>query len=229
MNFTRNQTRKNGLPSLSLELFALTLACSITLWSMPGCSKDADDGDHADHAHAAADDGHDHMHDAATDHDADPAHDHDGAGHPDDDSGAHVHNPVDAHTGSDVNPIDPDFMPDVYVGILGEIKEIPVAGDPSSSLKIHHMQIPDFKTKDGTVNVNAQGISGMRSMTMPFPLAQGVSIEGFEVGDKIKFTFEVDWSGQSTNPWQVTKIEKLPADTVIDFTNKVAEPDDEAP
>lgn len=117
---------------------------------------------------------------------------------------------------------------DIYPDILGEITALPVTDNPNSDLKIHHMQIPNFKTKDGIVNVNAQGISGMRSMTMPFPRAEGLSLDGLAIGDKIKFTFAVDWSGNSANAWEVTKIEKISADTVIDFTNKIEGMEDAA-
>lgn len=111
--------------------------------------------------------------------------------------------------------------PDVYPGLLGEIRELPIAGDPSTSLKIHHQQIPNFKLKDGTVNANADGSTGMKSMIMPFPLSEGVSVEGLELNDKVKFTFAVDWSGQGKNAWEITKIEKIDASTVIDFSNKI--------
>ncbi len=112
--------------------------------------------------------------------------------------------------------------PDVYTGIMGEIIELPVPGDPSTQLQIHHQQIEDFKTKDGTVNINSKGIGGMPSMKMPFPVGDGVSLEGLEVGDKVSFDFAVNWGG-SRPAWEITRIEKLPDETEIDYTNKVVE------
>ncbi len=118
--------------------------------------------------------------------------------------------------------------PDLYTGIRGQITELPVAGDPSRELKIHHEQIEEFKTKDGTVNVSAAGVRGMGSMTMPFPTAADLSLEGLSVGDKIEFDFAVNWGGTTGASWEVTRIEKLPADTEIDFTNTVETMPDDA-
>ncbi len=155
--------------------------------------------------------------------------DHDGHDHGDESSSAKAQ--VEDHSGhdhGDEGHTQATGSLDVYPGILGEIISLPIAGNPNTDLKIRHMQIPNFKTKDGIINVTADGISGMRSMTMPFPVGQGVSLDGFAVGDKIKFTFAVDWSGQGANAWEITKIEKLPADTVIDYTNKIEELTDTA-
>ena len=120
-----------------------------------------------------------------------------------------------------------EAAPDVYENILGQITMLPIANDPSTELKIHHQQIVNFKTKDGTINVNSKGVSGMPSMTMPFPTADGLSLDGLAVGDKIAFTFQVNWSG--TGPaWEVTKIEKVDPATEIDFSNKIEELIDDA-
>jgi len=128
----------------------------------------------------------------------------------------------DTHTHGDSNR-----EPDTYTGIRGEIKQMIDPQVPSSELKIHHQQIANFKTMDGTVNVNARGIAGMMSMTMPFPVAQGVSLEGFNEGDKVSFDFVVNW-GNDRPAWEITKIEKLPADTEIDYTNAIEEIVDDA-
>ena len=201
-----------------LEMLAIIGACTLAWSSLSGCSNNSNEAADTEAAHS---------HDEGEDHDG---HDH---GSSDDDSGADVNMQSDADMGDDVSPNDSSVASgDVYPGLLGEITAIPVAGDPSSSLKIHHVQIPDFKTKDGTVHVNAKGVSGMSSMTMPFPVGEGVDLSGLAVGDKIKFTFMVDWSGQSKNAWEVTKIEKMPADTAIDYSNAATAgdaPADEAP
>lgn len=117
--------------------------------------------------------------------------------------------------------------PDFYSNILGEITQVPVEGDPSTSLRIRHQQIPNFKTKDGTINVNSKGISGMASMTMEFPLAEGVNIDQLVIGDKVSFNFQVNWGGAAV-AWEVTKIEKIDPATEIDFTNKIEEIKDAA-
>ncbi|MHA7811796.1 MAG: copper-binding protein [Phycisphaerales bacterium] len=139
--------------------------------------------------------------------DAHHDHDHDHAGHDHDHDHDHVH---------------ADRQPDTYTGIRGEITQLPDPSVPNSPFKIRHEQIRDFKTADGNVNVTAEGIAGMRSMTMPFPLAEGVTLDGYGVGDKVEFDFVVNWGGGSA-AWEITRIEKLPADTELDYTNAIEE------
>ena len=140
-----------------------------------------------------------------------------------------AHSEADSHAGHNHGTettanatTDAQSAHDLYTDLLGEIVQLPVEGDASTALKIHHVQIPDFKTKDGEININSKGIAGMMSMTMPFPLADGVSIEGMQVGDKIKFDFQVNWGGDRA-AWEITAIEKIDPATVIDYTNKIEE------
>lgn len=135
---------------------------------------------------------------------------HDGHDH-DHDHGSHDGDQAQAST------------PDIYAGILGEITELPIEGDPSKSLKIHHQQIPNFKNNKGEINVSAKGVAGMGSMTMPFPLGQGLNLDGFHIGDKVSFTFQVNWGETGGAAWEVTQIEKIDPTTVIDYTNKIEE------
>lgn len=120
-----------------------------------------------------------------------------------------------------------DAQPDRYPGVRGEITQLPDPNVPGSELKIHHEQIRNFKTKDGTISVTKEGIAGMRSMTMPFPVGEGVSIDGLSVGDKVSFDFVVNW-GNNRPAWEITKIEKLPAETELDFNNAIEEMMDDA-
>jgi Cu/Ag efflux protein CusF len=142
---------------------------------------------------------------------SDAHHDHDHAGHDHGHDHDHDHDHGDA-----------DRQPDTYSGIRGEIVAMPDAAVPGSELKIKHEQIRDFKTKDGTISVTADGIAGMRSMTMPFPLGQGMNLDGFSIGDKVEFDFVVNW-GNNRPAWEITKIGKLPADTTLDYTNVIEE------
>lgn len=137
-------------------------------------------------------------------------------------SGADAHHDHDGHD-HDHDHGDADRQPDTYTGIRGEIASLPDPGVPNSELMIHHEQIRDFKTKDGAVNVTANGIAGMRSMTMPFPLGEGVSLDGYSVGDKVEFDFVVNWGGGASPAWAVTRLSKLPAETELDFTNVIEE------
>ncbi len=139
------------------------------------------------------------------------AHDHSGHDHDGHDHEGHDHGSETAQ----------EVRVDLYEGIIGELKFIPEDGDTKTHPQIRHVQIPDFKKDDGTIAMTPDGIPGMRSMKMEFPLAEGVSLDGFEVGDKVMFDFVVNWGGKV--PWELTKIEKLDPSTVIDYSNAKAE------
>lgn len=141
--------------------------------------------------------------------------------HHDHDHDGHDHSGHDHHHDHDHG--DANREPDVYTDIRGEIVSLPDPNIPNSELKIRHEQIRDFKTKDGTISVNANGVAGMASMTMPFPLGEGMDLDGFSVGDKVEFDFTVNWGGGSAPAWFVTRMETLPADTELDYTNVIEE------
>jgi len=101
----------------------------------------------------------------------------------------------------------PDAGPAATYEIRGVIVELPDVKKPSSNLSIHHEAIPSF-TANGKV-------VGMAEMTMPFPLAPGVSLEGLAVGDVVSFTMEV--REQPRMNYRVTRITKLPPDTKLDL------------
>lgn len=107
--------------------------------------------------------------------------------------------------------------PDVYTDILGIVASLD-DGMPASEFKIHHEHIPGFKTRTGEVNVTPDGIPGMKAMVMPFPVAESVDLSGIEVGDKVRFSFVVNWGGSP--PWQLTAIEEIDPSTEISFENK---------
>lgn len=103
----------------------------------------------------------------------------------------------------------------------GEIITLP--GLEGDSIKLHHERIPTFANKDGKVGKDSQGKPGMKPMVMPFGKAPSVSYEGFKVGDKVAVVFEVNWSAERPDQRIViTKIEKLPADTVFDFEGQAS-------
>ncbi|MEM8781867.1 MAG: copper-binding protein [Planctomycetota bacterium] len=86
--------------------------------------------------------------------------------------------------------------------VRGVIATLPDPGNPASDLNIRHEEIPDFVGASGEV-------VGMKEMTMPFPLAPGVTLEGLAVGDPVAFTFAVNWESEGSRPWELTKIEKM--------------------
>ncbi|MEZ6191256.1 MAG: copper-binding protein [Phycisphaerales bacterium] len=90
--------------------------------------------------------------------------------------------------------------------LRGRIVSMPSADDPASELRIHHEAIDTFKSATGEA-------APMKAMTMTFPPAEGVTLEGLAVGDAVEFVFRMQWEpsvGMST-----TSITKLPADTEL--------------
>jgi len=82
--------------------------------------------------------------------------------------------------------------------IRGVVRQLPHPGEPGRpAIHILHEAIPNFVSSEGYE-------TGMQGMTMPFPLADGVSVEGLEVGSWVEFTFVVDWQGE--HPMLLTEI-----------------------
>ena len=90
--------------------------------------------------------------------------------------------------------------------VRGEVNRLPAAS--ADALFVRHEAIPGFVDMDGEV-------VGMDSMTMPFPLADGVDLAGIQPGDKVRFTLEVEWEGDP--PYRITRVEELPAATALDL------------
>lgn len=85
--------------------------------------------------------------------------------------------------------------------VLGTVAALPDPAKPASEFQIAHEEIPDFVGSGGDV-------VGMKAMTMPFPLAPGVSLDGLAIGDAVTFTFAVNWNVETGHPWMLTAIEK---------------------
>lgn len=76
-------------------------------------------------------------------------------------------------------------------------------------LHLHHEAMPDFPGQDGQV-------TGMDSMTMPFPVTQDLSLEGIAVGDRVEASLLVNWKADPSV--QVVAVKELPADAPpLDF------------
>lgn len=91
--------------------------------------------------------------------------------------------------------------------VRGRIEEIPVPGQPSSTLQIHHEEIKSFVGRDGAL--------GMSEMTMSFPYSSAVSLAGLSIGDEVEFVLEVNWGGSPL--YQITRLTRLPAGTRLNF------------
>ena len=96
---------------------------------------------------------------------------------------------------------------DVYT-VRGVVARLPQTNGPDRDLYIHHAPIPGFRDEHGKV-------VGMMSMTMPFPVAAGASLAGIAPGEPVEFTFTVAWKQPAG--YQIIRIRKLPAGTVVDF------------
>lgn len=105
--------------------------------------------------------------------------------------------------------------PDAVYVVRGVIAALPtdagVAG-PIGDLMVHHEEIPNFADAEGKV-------VGMGEMIMPFPLGDGVSLNGLARGDKVEITFGVTWKGPGAGH-RVTKVVKLAADTPLNLKEK---------
>lgn len=89
--------------------------------------------------------------------------------------------------------------------LRGEVTQPP---SPSGELYLRHEAIDDWTSRSGQVE-------GMDSMTMPFAIDQGVSLEGLQAGDKVEATLNVDW--EADLPVKITQLRELPPDTKLDF------------
>lgn len=110
-----------------------------------------------------------------------------------------------------------EVMEDVHVyTVRGVVRRMPDPDMPGRpELQILHEAIPNW--------VNAEGYeTGMQGMTMPFLVADGVSLEGIEPGSQVRFTFEVDWEESTMQltdiqpfeePAPETPTSPLPGDT----------------
>ncbi len=90
--------------------------------------------------------------------------------------------------------------------VRAEVMQMPEG--PNGDLLIRHEAIDGFLDRDGKR-------MGMDPMSMPFPVAEGLSLAGFAPGDVIRCTLEVDW--QQRSPVKIAAIEKLPAGTKLTF------------
>lgn len=98
----------------------------------------------------------------------------------------------------------------------GEVVSLP--GIEGNEIRLHHERIPTFANREGRIGKDSQGRPGMKPMVMPFGKAPSVSYEGLKIGDKVSVVFEVNWAAERPDQRIViTTIEKLPAETALDF------------
>ncbi len=84
--------------------------------------------------------------------------------------------------------------------VKGVVRQLPASA--REEIFIRHEPIPDY--------VNADGKKvGMHAMTMPFWIADGVSLDGLAVGDAVSFSLESRWKPKAMDV--ITRIEKTNA------------------
>ena len=101
---------------------------------------------------------------------------------------------------SSAGPASPAPLPVQTYTVKGKVAQLPDPAVKGSMFQVAHEDIPTFVRKDGTL--------GMNAMTMPFPPAAGLSLQGLAVGDEIELTFEVRWD--RIPPQQAVAVRKLP-------------------
>jgi len=92
--------------------------------------------------------------------------------------------------------------------VRGVVRQIRQPGDGKTQLSVLHEAIPDF------VGINGD-VVGMKSMTMPFTVADSVDLTGIEPGSRVRFEPSVDWD--RTEPGLIITIAHLPDDAVLSF------------
>lgn len=78
----------------------------------------------------------------------------------------------------------PSAAEDIFTyRVKGVVKVLPGKGTASNEILVKHEPIPDYRDEAGN-------IVGMAAMTMPFYLAQGVTLESVAVGDEVDMVLE---------------------------------------
>lgn len=102
----------------------------------------------------------------------------------------------------------------------GVVRKISAPDVEERQIWIHHEAIPEF--------VDIRGNSApMDAMTMPFHLTAAVDLSKVEVGDKVSFRLDVDWS--ASVPARIGHLENLPGETRFAFEESDTEPSSEEP
>lgn len=97
--------------------------------------------------------------------------------------------------------------------VRGQVAMLPTPGNPASEFQVRHEAIPHFVGQDGEL--------GMDTMTMPFPLADGLVLPSVKVGDKVELTFEVDYDTalKQLTGYRAVGATILPPETELDFSS----------
>ncbi len=92
--------------------------------------------------------------------------------------------------------------------LRGQVIELPDPANPATGLTLNHEAIDGYVDRSGEM-------VGMDPMSMPFPIARGLPLEGIQVGDVVEVTLVVDWDGDPEVA--ITEVRELPAGTKLVF------------
>jgi Copper binding periplasmic protein CusF len=92
--------------------------------------------------------------------------------------------------------------------LRGQVVAVAAGGGGPRLLTLRHEPVDDFVDRQGQV-------TGMDAMTMPFPVARGVSLAAIAPGDTVAVTLCVDW--QAEPELAIVGLRRLPAGTRLDF------------
>jgi hypothetical protein len=92
--------------------------------------------------------------------------------------------------------------------VRGQVTQLPDPAHPGGGLYLSHEAVDTFVDREGKT-------VGMDPMNMPFPVAEGVSLDGIVPSDVVEFDLHVDW--QAEPPVDITRIRKLPPGTQLNF------------
>lgn len=117
---------------------------------------------------------------------------------------------ADSHQ-NNANNESPDSVNTVRYTVRGRIQALPDENKPTSQFLVHHEPVPSFM-REGTV-------VGMKSMTMPFPVAKSLSLDGFFVDDIIELTFEIQLDPETsrTLQYEAISVTRLSPETALVF------------
>jgi hypothetical protein len=98
--------------------------------------------------------------------------------------------------------------------LRGIVRALPQAGQSPRSIEIKTQAIPNW------VNFNGK-IHPMMAMTMPYQLAHGLPLDGIAQGDKVAFTYKVNWTADQM---VISGISRLPPKTIVNFAMPATQP-----
>ncbi|MCB9838306.1 MAG: copper-binding protein [Phycisphaeraceae bacterium] len=112
----------------------------------------------------------------------------------------------------------PAANPDTRVEytVRGRVTQLPGDADhPAQEFMVRHEAIPEFRASMSPDNDRM----GMRSMTMAFPIAEGVSLDGIGVGTPVEMMFETTYDAETgrLKGYVVCTLSALAPDTPLEL------------